>query len=89
MIAGAVGEAYAVDVGFDDARDDRAPLQIDHLRAGLRGGVVRGADRREAAVADGHGTRDGVARVHRVDAAVDERQVLRRPARGGRSLLGT
>ncbi len=39
MIAGAVGEADAVDVALDDARDDRAPSQIDHLRAGLRGGV--------------------------------------------------
>ena len=86
VIAGAIGEAHAVDMAFDDARHDRAPLQIDHLRAGLRGDVVRRADRSEAAVADGHGIRDGVARVHRVDAAVDERQVLRRPA-GGRSRL--
>ncbi len=36
------------------------------------------ADGREAAVADGHRARDGVSRVHRVDASVDENQVGRR-----------
>ena len=78
VVAGAVGGVEAVEVGVDESRHDRAPAKVDHLRRREAAPMRRRiADRREAAVADGHRARDGVSRVHGVDASVDEHQVGR------------
>jgi hypothetical protein len=62
-------------VVVDEARHDRAPVEVDHLLAAVvdEAGVL--ADRRELVVVDRHARDDAVLGVHRVDDAVDEHGV--------------
>jgi hypothetical protein len=79
VIAGAVGQAHAVDVAFDESWHDSPAPQVDDLRIRRRS---RGAsDCCEAAIADRHHGRDAVSGVHRVNATVDECQIARGSAR--------
>ena len=71
MVAGPIPHQHDVVVVVDDARHRRAAFQVDHPDAGSRPGR-RPADGGEASVPDRHRVHDGVAAVHRVDAAVDE-----------------
>ena len=73
VVAGAVGQAHAVNVGFDDSRNDRTTTQIDDLVVGFSG--PRGIpDRNEAAIADRNCVGYRLVRIHGMDLSIDERQ---------------
>ena len=77
VIAGAKPQFQSMKMGFDDARHDRTPAKIDHLRIrGDRCGPRRITHGCKAAVADGHRADDRASRVHGVNASIDEHQVL-------------
>jgi hypothetical protein len=64
-----------VDVWFDQAGHHRPSAQVDHARTRTdRRGRV--GDRGESTVANRHGARHRIARVHRVDAAVDQNDLF-------------
>ncbi len=73
VVAGAQAEQHDVVVVVDDARDRRAPAEVDRPRALGRRRLA--ADRREALADDVHGRDDGIVVVHRMNAAVDQQQI--------------
>ena len=59
----------------DEARDNRAPAQVDNLRAALLT-VNRFTNRQDAFAADAHGGHRAIGGIDREDVAVNEDQVL-------------
>ncbi len=64
-------------VVVDDARNHRALAQVDDSTSGGRPGSSA-ADRGKSPVANRHRRDHGILRIHRVDAAVDEYELLDR-----------
>ena len=62
---------------IDDARNDRAAFEIDHLgcRPGEGGEIAGGADGQDAAAADGDGLGRAAGRVHGEDGAARQQHV--------------
>ena len=68
-----VGQAHDVYVRLDQSRDDRSAAEVDraHVRDIAGNGI---ANRDEPPVPDRDHAGNGVPAIHRVDAAVDERE---------------
>ena len=75
VVPGTVAHCDDVIVVVDDARNDCALAQVDDSTPGGRP-RRSAADGGKAPVADGHRRNDGILRIHRVDAAVDEYELL-------------
>ena len=85
VVARPIGQAHDVHMGLDQSGDDRSSAEVD--RAHVRNVAGRGvADRNESPVPDGDHARDSVPAVHRVDAAVHERERFIDCGRRGRRL---
>jgi hypothetical protein len=82
VIAGAIRKTHAVNVPFDESGHNRSAFQIDDASARhARGSGITHCH--ESTISDRDISDDCVARIHRVNAAIRENQILIRSGRRG------